>query len=203
MDQVRIGKFISECRKEKGLTQARLGESLGVTDRAVSKWETGKSMPDSSIMLELCGLLDITVNELLTGERIPMKDYNEIAEQNLVELKRQQERNVRMLLTMEWVIGFSSSITFIVLIFTVSYLVETMPWRALLIAYAIAQFAVGITFAMKLEREAGYYQCPKCGHRYVPEGLPFWMAMHTGRTRYLKCPQCGKRGWQKKVISRD
>ena len=102
MDQVKIGKFISACRKEKGLTQARLGELLGVTDRAVSKWETGKSMPDSSIMLELCGILDITVNELLTGERIPMKDYNNIAEQNLVELKRQQERNVRMLLTMEF-----------------------------------------------------------------------------------------------------
>jgi DNA-directed RNA polymerase subunit RPC12/RpoP len=56
---------------------------------------------------------------------------------------------------------------------------------------------------MKLEREAGYYECPHCGHRYVPEGVPFWFAMHMGRTRYLKCPECGKRGWQKKVLSMD
>ena len=88
MDQVSIGKFISACRKEKGLTQAQLGEKLGVTDRAVSKWETGRSMPDSSIMLELCGLLDITVNELLTGERIQMEDYSKKAEENLIELKK-------------------------------------------------------------------------------------------------------------------
>ena len=70
MDQIKIGKFIAECRKNKNMTQAQLAEKVGVTDRAVSKWENGRSMPDSSIMLELCGELGITVNELLCGERI-------------------------------------------------------------------------------------------------------------------------------------
>ena len=203
MDQVKIGRFIAECRKGRGLTQARLAEMLDITDRAVSKWETGKSMPDSSLMLPLCDILGISVNELLSGERIAMDDYRKSAEENLVELKRQQEEHVRTLLTLEYVIGFSCAITFIVLMLTAGFLVETMPWQALLIAFAIAEFTVGMIFGMKLEREAGYYECPHCGHRYVPDGLPFWLSMHVGRTRYLKCPECGRRGWQKKVLSKD
>ena len=69
MDQSRIGSFILERRREKGLTQAQLAELLNITDRAVSKWETGKSLPDSSIMLKLCGILEITADELLSGGR--------------------------------------------------------------------------------------------------------------------------------------
>ena len=75
MNQTKTGTFISECRKEKRMTQAQLAEKLNITDRAVSKWETGKSMPDSSVMLELCEILGITVNELLSGERIDMESY--------------------------------------------------------------------------------------------------------------------------------
>lgn len=94
MNQIDTGKFIASCRKEKGLTQAQLAEKLSITDRAVSKWETGKCMPDSSIMLELCGILDISVNELLSGERIKMDNYNEKVNQNLIELKRRDENNM-------------------------------------------------------------------------------------------------------------
>lgn len=94
MNQVDIGKFIAKCRKEKNLTQAQLAEKLNITDRAVSKWETGKSMPDSSIMLELCEILGITVNELLSGERINMENYDKKAEENLIELKRKDENNM-------------------------------------------------------------------------------------------------------------
>lgn len=75
MNQTEIGIFIARCRKEQKLTQAQLAEKLNITDRAVSKWETGKSMPDSSIMLELCAILGITVNELLSGEKIEMEQY--------------------------------------------------------------------------------------------------------------------------------
>ncbi len=78
---MKIGKFIAACRKEKGLTQMQLAEKLNITNRAVSKWETGKSMPDVSIMLELCSELDINVNELLSGERIPMENYRDKAEE--------------------------------------------------------------------------------------------------------------------------
>ena len=200
MDQVSIGKFISACRKEKGLTQAQLGEKLGVTDRAVSKWETGRSMPDSSIMLELCGLLDITVNELLTGERIQMEDYSKKAEENLIELKKYEEQ-AKLLLQLEWVIGYVCTVSFLILLFTACYLVKETVWQAILIAVAIVIFGVGMWYAMKLERNVGYYACEKCGNRYIPSMNMFMWSMHMGRTRYMKCPECGKWSWQKKVLS--
>ncbi len=94
MNQVEIGKFIAKCRKEKKLTQAQLAEKLNITDRAVSKWETGKSMPDSSIMLELCEILGITVNELLSGEKIDMESYEKKADENLIALKKKDKNNM-------------------------------------------------------------------------------------------------------------
>ena len=200
MDQVRIGKFISACRKEKGLTQARLGELLGVTDRAVSKWETGRSMPDSSIMLELCGILGITVNELLTGERIQMEDYSKKAEENLIEMKKYEEQ-AKLLLQLEWVIGYVCTASFLILLFTACYLVKETVWQAILIAVAVVIFGVGMWYAMKLERNVGYYACEKCGNRYIPSMNMFMWSMHMGRTRYMKCPECGKWSWQKKVLS--
>ena len=92
MNQIKIGKFIASCRKEQGMTQANLAEKLGITDRAVSKWENGKSMPDSGIMLELCELLEINVNELLSGENIDMNNYEEKTEENLRQVLNRVEK---------------------------------------------------------------------------------------------------------------
>ena len=103
MNQEKTGKFISTCRKDKGLTQMQLAEMLEVTNRAVSKWETGKSCPDVSIMLELCGILGITVNELLSGERIVMEDYRKKAEKNLIELQSKKEKAQKTLLKAKFV----------------------------------------------------------------------------------------------------
>ncbi len=97
MNQEAIGNFISACRKEKGLTQAQLAEKLNITNRAVSKWETGKSIPDAAIMLDLCKILDISVNELLSGERIAMENYQKRAEENLVELQQKADNAPRSL----------------------------------------------------------------------------------------------------------
>ncbi len=110
MNQTEIGKFIAKCRKEKNLTQAQLAEKLNITDRAVSKWETGKSMPDSSIMLELCGILGITVNELLSGEEIGMDSYEKKADENLIALKRKDENN----LTRNGIISILFSVTLLI-----------------------------------------------------------------------------------------
>ena len=79
MDQVKIGKFIKQKRKEKKITQSMLAEMLNVTDRAISKWENGICMPDSGIIRELCETLNITINDLFSGEIVDMKD-NEITE---------------------------------------------------------------------------------------------------------------------------
>lgn len=97
MDQEKIGKFIAECRKEAGYTQASLADQLGITNRSVSKWENGKSLPDASNMLELCKLLNISINELLTGEHISMENYKENAEKNFEILKTKIDTTVRLL----------------------------------------------------------------------------------------------------------
>ncbi len=93
MDQVKIGKFIASCRKEKQLTQVQLAQQLNITNRAVSKWETGKSMPDSSIMLDLCDILDISVNELLSSEKMSEEVYESKVNENLISLKKEEENN--------------------------------------------------------------------------------------------------------------
>lgn len=202
MDQVKIGKFIAEQRKQKGLTQMQLAERLGVTDRAVSKWENGRSMPDTSIMLELCDALKISVNELLLGEVITMENYNEKSEKLLLEMTKAKEDADKRLLTMEWVIGGLS--LFILLASTVlaAYLPIDEWIRIVIIVVGGVVCLVGFLFAMRLEQVAGYYECKNCGHRYVPSYKDAILAMHMGRTRYLKCPECGKRTWNKKVISK-
>ena len=84
MNQEKIGKFIAECRKKKKLTQSDLAESLGVTDRSISNWENGKNMPDLSLFKPLCAKLDITINELLSGEKLNKEDYQDKLEENIV-----------------------------------------------------------------------------------------------------------------------
>ena len=202
MDQVKIGKFIAECRKHKNMTQAELAEKLNITDRAISKWETGKGMPDSSIMLELCSKLDISVNELLSGEVIKMDNYNEKAEELLLEMKKQKEEADKRLLTMEIVIGALSSFILLVLVFVASF-IEMKSWiRILLISFGFITFIIGLYNALKIEQTAGYYECAKCHHKYVPTYKSVFLAIHSGRTRYMKCPKCNEKSWNKKVLTK-
>ena len=201
MDLIKIGKFIADKRKKQRLTQMELAEKLNVTDRAVSKWERGKSLPDASLMLELCKTLEISVNELLTGENLEMKDYNEQAELNLIEMKKQKETADKRLLAAEIVIGFVGTL-FLFALVAVAALAE-MPdlARIAIIAGGFIVFFITCFFALKIEQVAGYYECKHCRHRYVPTYKQVNLAMHMGRTRYMKCPKCGKKSWQKKVVS--
>ena len=110
MDQIKIGKFISERRKNAKLTQAQLAERLNITDRAVSKWETGKAMPDSSLMLDLCGILGISVNDLLSGEVVGVDNYEKELEKKLVEMIKAKEESDKRLLMLEVIVGIFSII---------------------------------------------------------------------------------------------
>ena len=202
MDQIKIGKFIAECRKKNNLTQMQLAEKLNITDRAISKWENGKAMPDSSIMLDLCSELKISVNELLSGEVIEMDAYNEKLEQNLIDIVKQKEESDKRLLTMEIVIGVLISIVFFALIFIASF-VKMEDWlRIILIITGFIPFVIMVPFAIRIEQIAGYYECQKCHHKYIPKYSSVLWAMHVNRTRYMKCPNCNQRSWQKKVISK-
>ena len=203
MDQVKIGKFIASCRKEQGITQAILAEKLGISDRAVSKWETGRSMPDSGIMLELCELLNINVNELLSGERIMAESYDKRAEENLLTMKREIEDKNRQMLRTEYWIAFPAIIAGLVMVFVASFIEMPTLVRIVLIAFALVIIFVVAFIAVGIEQKAGYYECQHCHHRYVPTYWRVNLAVHLGRTRYMKCPECGKRSWQKKVLSRN
>ena len=203
MDQVKIGKFIASCRKEQGMTQAVLAEKLGISDRAVSKWETGKSLPDSGIMLELCELLNINVNELLSGERIMLEAYDKKAEENLVAMSREIEEKNRQLLNTEIWIGAPAVVAGLVMCGVAAY-VEMPVWiKFLLVMFAVAMILTVSFVAVGIEQKAGYYECQECGHRYVPTYWSTNLAPHMGRTRYMRCPECGKKSWQKKVLTKE
>ena len=203
MDQVKIGRFIADCRKKQKLTQMQLAEKLNLTDRAVSKWETGKAMPDSSIMLDLCAILNISVNDLLCGEVVTMDNYKKESEKILLEMVKQKEEADKRLLMMEVFIGGVCALVLLALLL-IAGLVQMQEWlRVVLILIGFFPILFATPFMLRIEQTAGYYQCAHCGHRYVPSYQSVFMAMHMGRTRYMKCPNCQKRSWQKKVIRKD
>ena len=166
MDLVKIGKFIAKCRKNKNLTQYQLAEKLFVTDRAVSKWENGRSLPDSSIMINLCNCLDITVNELLAGEKIEKEKYNEKHEENLLSIEK--ENLDRRLLISEIIFGIFGIFTIITLIMLGALLEIEMWLRLVLIFGAVILIVPFALFLLWIEQKTGYYICPHCGYRYVP-----------------------------------
>ncbi len=203
MNQVKIGKFIASKRKEQGLTQLQLAEKLCITDRAVSKWETGKSLPDTSLMPELCKLLKITINDLLCGEVLSVENYNEKAEKALLEMVKKEEMQNKKLMMYENVIGFGSTISFLIQVLVAVFFVKNTTAQIILFILAFAFLIIGVSFALKIEAETGYYECQKCHNKYVPKYSSVYFAMHLGTTRYMKCPKCGKRSWQKKVMSKE
>ena len=203
MDQIKIGKFIASCRKEQGMTQAILAEKLGISDRAVSKWETGKSMPDSGIMLELCELLKINVNELLSGERIMAESFDKRAEENLIAMRREVEEKNRQMLRTEYLIGAPATVAGLVMCAVAAYVEMPTGLQIALIAFALVMIVTVAFIAVGIEQKAGYYECRKCHDRHVPAYWQTNLAMHFGRTRYMKCPKCGEWSWQKKVLSKE
>lgn len=199
MNQVKIGLFIAKCRKNKNLTQNQLAEKLNVTDRAVSKWERGKSMPDYSIMLELCNILDITVDELLNGEHLGDDHY----EETVINLVQEKVAADKMLLKMEIVLGVVSVATLLLGCLLAAYL-EMEDWLRIVIIIVIFFISfIGLIPAIRIEQVAGYYECGNCGHKYVPNFKSILFSMHAGRTRYLKCPKCNLKSWHKKKISKE
>ena len=203
MDQVKIGKFIADRRKMVHLTQLQLAEKLGITDRAISKWETGKAMPDSSIMLSLCEILKITVNDLLTGEVVMMENYNKELEKNLLEMIQQKEQADKRLLTMELVTGILCLIPFVAAVIVETVVPMKESTAALIILAGFLPLLIATPFMIRIEQTAGYYECRNCGHKYVPAYKNVFIAAHIHTTRYMKCPACGRCSWQKKVLRKE
>ncbi len=202
MNQIKIGRFIAECRKKNNLTQMQLAERLGITDRAISKWENGKSMPDSSIMLDLCKELKITVNELLSGEKINMENNNQKNEQLLLDMAKEVEQKNKTIWTSMWVIMIVSMTALLAGIFLSAFLIPEGPWQLVAILGICIVFLIPCFYALKLEVSVGAYKCKECGYEIVPTYKEVMMAMHKGFTRHLMCPKCNKRTWCKKVLKK-
>lgn len=203
MNQIKIGRFIAVCRKEQGLTQLQLAEKLGITDRAVSKWETGKTLPDASLMLDLCKELAITVNDLLSGERVTMENNQQKNEQLLLDMAKELERKNKTIWASMWAIMIVSIVALLAGTFIAAFLIPEGVWQVVAVLGICIVFLIPCFYALKLEISVGAYKCKNCGHEIVPTYKQALNAMHMGTTRYLKCPQCGKRTWCKKVLTKE
>ena len=202
MDQIKIGRFIAERRKQISLTQMQLAEKLGITDKAVSKWERGVAMPDTSIMLELSDILGISVNELLCGEKINMENNNQKNEQLFLDMAKELEKKNKTVWTSMWIIMGVSVMGLLGGLAVAAFLIPEGIWQLLTILGICILFLIPCFYALKLEVSVGAYKCKNCGHEIVPTYKQALNAMHMGTTRYLKCPECGKRTWCKKVLKK-
>ena len=204
MDQIKIGKFIAEERKAKKYTQRELADKLSISDKTISKWERGNGFPEVSLLLPLCNELEITVNELLSGERLQAMDYKKKAEENMVNMIREKEENKQKIL-LTTMIGVISTITFVTLLLVVCFHTDviTLPIKMVLMVIAISVFSVGLYVAMWGDRKIGYFKSRNCNELFAPTFMQYNMGMHLLSTRYLKCPHCKTRTWCKKVMTKE
>ena len=193
MDQIRIGKFIAQKRKAENLTQKQLADALSISDKTVSKWETGKGLPEVSLMLPLCNALHINVNDLLSGEEVSQTDYRKKAEENIMNLIKENQENKRNLL-LSAICGTITIIAVCSLIIIASYIDLPKIIRIVLIIFAVAVSVSGIAAAAMLDIKAGYFECPHCKALFIPNMNEYVKSYHTFKKRRLTCPECGKTG---------
>ena len=201
MDLAKIGKFIAERRKAKKLTQVQLAEKIMVSEKTISKWECGNGFPDTTLILPLCEVLEISANELLCGKLLSNEEYKNTADKNIVALKGTNEHLSKLLLISEWFIGIFSVLIILAGAIVASYLDIAEIWRVLIVVGSLLLAIPPVVFAIWIEKDAGFYECGHCHHKYIPTWKAVLWSMHMGRTRKMKCPKCGKKTWNKKVIS--
>lgn len=191
MNQIQIGRFIAASRKTQGMTQRQLADKLGISDKTVSKWERGKGLPEVGLMLPLCASLDITVNDLLSGERVSDANYQKKAEKNMMDLMKENEENKRWML-LSVICAVITVIAVCALVVIASLLEMPVIVRVALLIFAAAVAATGIGAAAVLDVKAGYYQCPHCHAVFVPTMAQYVKGLHTLTRRRLTCPDCGR-----------
>ena len=201
MDQIKIGKFIADERKRKGYTQKQLSGKLEISDKTISKWERGNGFPEVSLLLPLCNELEITVNELLSGERVSEEDYRKKAEENMVNLVREAQESKKKIILSAIVAGLT--IIAALPLFMISGMLEMENWLrvTIIIIGGVVVFG-GIAVACVLDRDAGAFECPECNNRFVPDMKAYAMGLHTITKRKLVCPHCGAHKYCKKVLTK-
>jgi len=201
MDQIKTGQFIAAERKRKGYTQKQLAETLNISDKTISKWERGGGFPEVSLLLPLCGELGVTVNELLSGERVSPEDYQKKAEENMMNLVKEAQENRKKIILSALValLALAAALPLVI----VAGALEMETWlRCLLIGIGLVVVVLGIVIACILDRDAGAFECPQCHQRFVPEMGAYLMGPHTITKRKLRCPHCGAHKYCKHVLTK-
>lgn len=200
MDQIKIGGFIAEERKRKGYTQKILSEKLGISDKTISKWERGNGFPEVSLLIPLCSELDITVNELLSGERVSEEQYRKKAEENMVNLVKEAQENKKKII-LSVMVGILTILAAVPLFMVAGMFDMRTGVRITFIVIGIVVLIIGIAVACIMDREAGAFECPECHERFIPDMKSYIMAAHTLTKRKLICPKCGAHRYCKKVLT--
>ncbi|MCI7068048.1 MAG: helix-turn-helix transcriptional regulator [Butyrivibrio crossotus] len=201
MDQIKIGGFIAEERKRKGYTQKILSEKLGISDKTISKWERGNGFPEVSLLIPLCSELDITVNELLSGERVSEEQYRKKAEENMVNLVKEAQENKKKII-LSVMVGILTILAAVPLFMVAGMFDIRTGVRITFIVIGIVVMIIGIAVACIMDREAGAFECPECHERFIPDMKSYIMAAHTLTKRKLICPKCGAHRYCKKVLTK-
>ena len=201
MDQIKIGGFIAEERKRKGYTQKILSEKLGISDKTISKWERGNGFPEVSLLIPLCSELDITVNELLSGERVSEEQYRKKAEGNMVNLVKEAQENKKKII-LSVMVGILTILAAVPLFMVAGMFDMRTGVRITFIVIGIVVLIIGIAVACIMDREAGAFECPECHERFIPDMKSYIMAAHTLTKRKLICPKCGAHRYCKKVLTK-
>lgn len=202
MDIVKIGYFIRECRKNKNLTQKQLADKLYVEPKTISKWETGKGLPDVSIMKNLCNELGISLSELFIGDYIKEESNDLLIEKLIIdELKKEKIQNKKKLIG-EILIGCAFICSVITLILLVGIVSIATYLKIILIVLSLIFIFVGLFGLVLLDVNIGYFECAECHERFIPSIKDYVFGMHTLKKRKLKCPMCGKKTWCLKRMTR-
>ena len=195
MDQIQIGKFIQAMRHEQNLTQLQLADLLEISPKTVSKWETGKGLPEVGLMLPLCNALGITVNELLSGQRLDHETYKLKAEENLMKIMNEKQENQRRI---RWTAMMDIAVVAIGFLIAAVAAYFEMPQtaRVLLCISAVLVSVLGVLWASLFDRTTGYFQCSHCQELFVPDLKTYFRGAWSvlpGSARFT-CPHCGKTG---------
>ena len=202
MEQIKIGEFIKTKRKEKKITQSELAEMLNITDRAVSKWENGICMPDSGTIPILCEILNITINDLFSGEVVDIKNNENKLENNLLDINKQKEESDKRLLHLEVIMAIISILPLLISIIIILVINIEESLKAIIVLTSMIPLIIALPFFIKIEQTAGYYKCAECNNKYIPTYLNVFFARHIGRRRYMICPKCKNKSWHSKEIKK-
>lgn len=202
MDYKKIGDFIATERKAKKLTQSKLAEKIFVSEKTVSKWENGNGIPDTNTLPKLCAIFDITINELLNGERITEEKYKNNAELKLIELSKQNEFKNKKIYFTTWVLAVLVFIFYLGIVFLANFTLGEGLILGIIVIVSTILLVIGAFFLFKQELEVSYYECKNCNHKFTPSYKEAIFACHTPKTKHLKCPRCGKKSWVKRIMTK-